>query len=146
MALKLLKGVWFLSMVASLAVLLYVYASLPQEVVIQDEGNAQVAVSNEVIFYFVMILMAITNALVYVFAKMFKDRMALRTWFYGLITTLNIFFVVALNFIALFNSAEKFDYQRISFIIYGSVALMILWVCTWPVYLLFKGSNSKQMI
>ena len=40
MALKLLKGVWFLSMLAALATLLYVYAGLPQEVVVQEGDGA----------------------------------------------------------------------------------------------------------
>jgi hypothetical protein len=144
MALKLLKGVWFLSMAVALGVLLYVYASLPQEVVIQDEPDGPVSVSNETVFYTAMVLMAIANVLVYVIGKVFKANIALRTWFHGLVTTLNVFFIVGLNFIALFNSNERYDYQRISFIIYGSVALMLLWAFAWPVYLIFRRTNFKQ--
>ena len=142
MALKLLKGVWFLSMVVALGVLLYVYASLPQAVIIQEASEGPVSVSNETFFYTVMALMAITNVLVYVVGKVFKTNIALRTWFHGLVTTLNIFFIVGLNFIALFNSNERYDYQRLSFVIYGSVALMVLCACVWPVYLLFRRSQS----
>lgn len=146
MALKLLKAIWFLSMVGALGALLYVYASLPQDVVVQDAGEAKVSISNEIFFYVMMILMAVTNVMVYIIAKVFKGNEDLRTWFYGLITTLNIFFVIGLNFISLYNSSERFDYNRIAFVIYGSLALVILWAVSWPLYIIFKEKNSKLLI
>ena len=146
MVLKLLKAVWFLSMLATLGALLYVYASLPQEVLIQDDTDAKVAISNELFFYIGMVLIAVSNAMVYVIAKVFKTNEELRTWFYGLIITLNIFFIIGMNFISLYNSAEKFDYDRLAFIIYGSLGLMVLCAVAWPVYLVFKRTNIKFLI
>ena len=146
MVLKLLKAVWFLSMLATLVALLYVYASLPQEVLVQDDTDAKVAISNELFFYIAMVLIAVSNAMVYVMAKVFKTNEELRTWFYGLIIALNIFFIIGMNFISLYNSTEKFDYDRISLIIYGSLALIILWASAWPVYAIFKRSNLKSLI
>ena len=146
MVLKLLKAIWFLSMLATLGALLYVYASLPQEVLVQDDTDAKVAISNELFFYIAMVLIAVSNAMVYVMAKVFKTNEDLRTWFYGLIIALNIFFIVGMNFISLYNSAEKFDYDRIALIIYGSLALIILWASAWPVYAIFKRSNLKSLI
>ena len=146
MVLKLLKAIWFLSMLVTLGALLFVYASLPQEVLVQDDTEARVAISNELFFYLAMLLIAISNALVFVMAKVFKTNEELRTWFYGLIITLNIFFIIGMNFISLYNSAEKFDYDRIALIIYGSLALIILWASAWPVYAIFKRSNLKSLI
>ena len=146
MALKLIKGVWFLSMLVALVALLYVYAGLPQEVIVQDEGGERVAISNEAFFYIVMFLMAIANAMVYAMAKVFKNNEDLRTWFYGLVTTLNIFFVIGMNMVSLYNSNEKYDFARIDFIIYGSVALIIVWAISWPIYSLFKRLISKPSI
>jgi hypothetical protein len=146
MALKLLKALWFLSMLATLGALLYVYASLPQEVLVQDDTDAKVAISNELFFYIAMVLIAVSNAMVYVMAKVFKANEELRTWFYGLIIALNIFFIIGMNFISLYNSAEKFDYDRIALIIYGSLALIVLWAVAWPVYAIFKGSGLKLLI
>jgi len=146
MVLKLLKAVWFLSMLATLGALLFVYASLPQEVLVQDDTEARVAISNELFFYLAMLLIAISNALVYVMAKVFKTNEELRAWFYGLIITLNIFFIIGMNFISLYNSEEKFDYDRIALIIYGSLALIILWAAAWPVYVIFKRSSLKSLI
>ncbi len=146
MVLKLLKAVWFLSMLVTLGALLYVYASLPQEVLVQDDTDTKVAISNELFFYIAMVLIAVSNAMVYVMARVFKTNEELRTWFYGLIIALNIFFIIGMNFISLYNSAEKFDYDRIALIIYGSLALIILWASAWPVYAIFKRSNLKSLI
>lgn len=146
MVLKLLKAIWFLSMLATLGALLFVYASLPQEVLVQDDIEARVAISNELFFYLAMLLIVISNALVFVMAKVFKTNEELRAWFFGLIITLNIFFIIGMNFISLYNSEEKFDYDRIAVIIYGSLALIILWAVAWPVYVIFKRSSLKSLI
>ena len=146
MVLKLLKAIWFLSMLVTLVALLFVYASLPQEVLVQDDTEARVAISNEVFFYLAMALIAVSNALVFVIAKVFKTNEDLRAWFFGLIITLNIFFIIGMNFISLYNSEEKFDYDRIAVIIYGSLGLIILWTVAWPVYAIFKRSSLKSLI
>ena len=146
MVLKLLKAIWFLSMLVTLGALLFVYASLPQEVLVQDDTEARVAISNELFFYLAMLLIAVSNALVFVMAKVFKTNEELRAWFFGLIITLNIFFIIGMNFISLYNSEEKYDYDRIAVIIYGSLALIILWAVAWPVYVIFKRSNLKSLI
>ena len=146
MVLKLLKAIWFLSMLVTLGALLFVYASLPQEVLVQDDTEARVAISNELFFYLAMLLIAVSNALVFVMAKVFKTNEELRAWFFGLIIALNIFFIIGMNFISLYNSEEKYDYDRIAVIIYGSLALIILWAVAWPVYVIFKRSSLKSLI
>jgi hypothetical protein len=146
MVLKLLKAIWFLSMLVTLGALLFVYASLPQEVLVQDDTEARVAISNELFFYLAMTLIAVSNALVFVMAKVFKSNEDLRAWFFGLIIALNIFFIIGMNFISLYNSEEKFDYDRIAVIIYGSLGLIILWTVAWPVYAIFKRSSLKSLI
>jgi hypothetical protein len=146
MVLKLLKAIWFLSMLATLGALLYVYASLPQEVLVQDDTDARVAISSELFFYLAMVFIAVSNAMVYVMAKVFKSNDDLRTWFYGLVITLNIFFIIGMNFISLYNSAEKYDYDRIALILYGSLGLIILWAAAWPVYAIFKRSILKLLV
>ncbi len=146
MALKISKGVWFLSMVAALLALLYVYASLPQEVLVQDDAGERVSLSNEVFFYIAMTLIAVMNVMVFIIAKVFKANEELRTWFNGLVTTLNLFLIIGMNFISLYNSNERFDFERIAFIIYGSLGLIVLWAAAWPVLYFFRRFNSKLMI
>jgi hypothetical protein len=146
MALKVLKGVWFLSMIVALGVLLYVYASLPQRVIIQDEIEGPISVSNETVFYLTMLLMVVTNVLVFVVSRVLNRDVPLRTWFYGLITTLNLFFVVGLIYVSLFNTQLREEgLGQIAIVIYGSIALMVLWALAWPIYLLLRRLSPKQL-
>jgi len=146
MALKLLKGVWFLSMFVALLALLYIYAGLPQAVIIQEKDGAPVSISNDAFFYTLMALLGLANVLTYIMAKLYKKATDLRAWFYGLIATINFFFIVGMNLISLYNSGERFEYQRIEFLIYGSIALIILWASLWPIFALFKKLNGKPAI
>ena len=146
MALKLLKGVWFLSMFVALLVLLYIYAGLPQAVIIQEENGAPVSISNDAFFYILMALLVIANVLTYIMAKLYKTATDFRAWFYGLIATMNLFFIIGMNLISLYNSGERFEYQRIQFVIYGSLALIILWASLWPLFALFKRLSAKPTI
>lgn len=146
MMLKVFKSIWFLSLLAVLAVLLYVYASLPEQVMIQEEATGIVYLSREAFFYAVTGLVALVNVLVYIIAKMFRKQETFRAWFHGLIVTLNIFFIIGLSFINVFNSNERFDYGRIGFVIYGSVALIIAWAAAWPFYSLYRKISTKPTI
>ncbi|HTE33479.1 MAG TPA: hypothetical protein VK666_24020 [Chryseolinea sp.] len=144
MGVKIFKAVWFLSMLAALADLLVTYASLPATVVIYDDGIAPYALSRDNFFYMMTALMAVVNAMVFIATKVFKNDVDFRTWFFGLVITLNIFFIITLNFVGLFNSGERFDYQRIDFIIYGSIGLFLVWAAGWPFYSLYKRLFIKQ--
>jgi hypothetical protein len=84
--------------------------------------------------------------MVYFVAKMYSKDNAFRIWFYGLIITLNIFFVVALSLLNTFNSGEHFKYNNIDFIIYGSVSLIVLWALAWPFYFLYRKISTKQTV
>lgn len=146
MVLKVFKAVWFLSVLVVLASLLWVYASLPERVVVQETIQGRIDIDRNTFFYIVMTILALCNALVYAAARLFRDQEEFRTWFYGFIISLNIFFIVGMSLINLYNSAEHFDYSRIGFVIYGSVLLVIGWTMSWPVYKIFKGTTAKQVV
>jgi hypothetical protein len=144
MILKIFKSLWFLSMLALLAALLYIYASLPESVVVQEDGPAIVTLSRDSFFYMVLALIILINVLVYVVKKFFLREESLRAWFHGLIITINIFFIVALFLINSYNSGERFDYSSIGFVVYGSVLLVIGWAAAWPIYQLLKRLSPKS--
>jgi len=138
MGLKIFKALWFLSMLAALANLLYVYASLPERVLIQDAGVSSVSVGREGLFYTVTFIIAFINGMVYLISGVYKKDLDFRAWFHGLVTTLNLFFIVSLSFVALFNSGEKYAYSEIDFIIFGSIGLFVLWALAWPFYAIYR--------
>jgi len=144
MGLKILKGIWFLSVIVVVIHALYVYASLPEHVVIQEEATGMTAIGRDAFFYGTIAFIILTNALVFLIAKVFAHRPDFRTWFYGFMVVLNAFFVMSLSFISLYNSHEKFDYSRIDFAIYGSVILIVVWALVWPVYSLYRKFAVKS--
>ena len=145
MALKIFRGVWFLSMLAVLANLMYVYAGLPEEISLATDTDT-FTIGKEPFFYTALIMIAIANALVYLFSKKLMPREDFRAWLHGFVVTLNIFFIIGLSFIGLYNSSERFDFSRIGFIIYSSVGLVVLWVISWPFYLIGKKFGAKQVV
>jgi len=137
---------WFLSVLVLFATLLYGYAGWGEELVVQEEGENTVSMSREVFFYVMVGVFAIVNVLVYLVSRMFAKDEDFRAWFHGLVITINIFFIIAINLIGLYNSAEKFDYNRIGFIIYGSVGLVVAWAIAWPVYIFYRKFFVKQVV
>jgi hypothetical protein len=144
MGLKIFKAVWFLSVIAVLANLLYIYAGFPGEtVVIREEGLVNTSISKETFFYLALLSLTVVNVTVYLVAKAIPNDLDTRAWFHGLVITLNIFFVVAFSLIGLVNSAEHYDYSRIGFTIYGSVTLFVAWAISWPIYKIFTRLTAK---
>lgn len=146
MILKIFKSLWFLSLLALLAALLYVYAALPESVVVQEDGPAIVTLSRDMFFYIVLAFIILINVLVYAVKRFFLRDESLRAWFHGLIITINIFFIVGLFLISSYNSGERFRFESIGFVIYGSVGLVLAWAAAWPVYQIFRRSSSKSHV
>lgn len=134
MAFKIFKVIWFFSTLALIADFMYVYASLPDPVIVYESTRA-ISATKEILFYVALAIIALANASVFAVTRIFPEKdNEFKAWFYGLIVCANLFFVVGLSFISLYNSTEKFDYQRIGFIIYGSIVLLLLWTIAWPIY------------
>jgi uncharacterized membrane protein YhdT len=146
MILKIFKAVWFFSLLGVLIVFMYVYASLPENVILQESGSIK-SISREALFYTVLALLALINMLVFIFSKLYsRGDDDFLSWFYGQIITLNLFFITALCYTSLYNSSEKFDYSRIGWIINGSVIIMIVWALGWPVYSVLRKIMNKQTV
>jgi cytochrome c biogenesis factor len=146
MGLKIFKAIWFLSMIAVLANVLYIYAGLPETVLIEDAGPNSLSIGKETFFYIITPMVAFINAMVYLVSSVFRKDLDFRAWFHGLIVTLNIFFIIALSFIGLYNSGERYEYRSIDFVIYGSIALIVIWAMGWPVYSLFRKLKHKELV
>ena len=146
MIVKVFKGVWFLSLMATMAAFLYVYASLPESIVVQ-EGEVAQSISRNGLFYATLALLGVFNALVFIVTRLYADSNEyLKAWFYGLVVFLNVFFVVALQFLNLYNSQEKFNYDSIGYIIYGSIAVVVLWSSLWPLYFIIQKISNKSIV
>jgi uncharacterized membrane protein len=144
MILRVFKAVWFLSLLAVLANLMYVYAGLPEQVSVAEKAGATSHLMHkEALFYSALAFIAILNLLVYLFSKSITPDENFRAWLHGLVITLNLFFIVGFSFIGVYNSAERFDYSAIGSIIYGSIVLVVLWALSWPVYSIGRRIFAK---
>ncbi|HEX5170713.1 MAG TPA: hypothetical protein VFW11_16180 [Cyclobacteriaceae bacterium] len=142
--LRIFKTVWFLSLIATAAVLLYGYASLHEQVGVYENGTEILQITRDAFFYIVLGFIAMINVLVFVMAKIVAQNLDFRIWFFGLIVTFNIFVIVGVSFVALYNSGEVYDYRRLEAIIYGSIALFSIWTVGWPFYMGYKRFLSKS--
>lgn len=144
MVVKIFKAVWFLSLLAAVAVLLYVYASYPDIIQLSEGGEG---ITRDGLFYVALALLGILNALVFLVNRLMPSQDPLfHSWFYGLIVFFNLFMIVALEFFNLYNSQERFDYARIGYIIYGSVAMIILWASLWPIARITRSMGAHQSV
>ena len=146
MVLKIFKAIWFLSVLALFARLLFAYAGWQDELVIQEDAGERLLIGKEALFYALTITIVLINVVVYIFGRLFMNQEQLRTWIHLLITSINIFFIVAISLIGVYNSYEKFDYQSINFIVYGSIGLIVLVALAWPVYTFFQKFFIKQAV
>lgn len=138
------RAAWFLSVLVLLANLLYVYASLPEDVIVQEDER--ISISRESLFYGAMITILAINSLVYIFKTMFEEGENLRSWFHGLVITINIFFIVALHALNVYNNSEMFNHDVVPFYVAGSLALVILWAALWPLYYIVQKFLIKQVV
>ena len=148
MIVKIFKGVWFLSLLATLAVFLYVYASLPEEIQLRaGEAVSPLSISRNGLFYITLGILSFLNILAFIFARLYRQNNELLTaWFYGLVAFLHLFLIVALQFFNLYNSQENFDYSRLGLIIYTSIALVVVWFLIWPIYQIYERVFSKPTV
>ncbi len=146
MALKILKVIWVFSLLTVLGIFMYVYASLPETVIV-NENPQTVTLSKASLFYIVLAVIAIANALVFVVSRIYSEKEShFKAWFYGMTACANLFFVIGLSFVSLYNSGEKYDFGRLGVIIYGSVGLLLVWAISWPVYRSVQKFLRKQPV
>ena len=145
MMVKIFKGIWSVSLLAVVAGLLYAYASFPETVQL-GEGQ-EGAISRNGLFYTVLGLLGAFNVMIFVVNRLMAPADEFfQAWFYGLIVFFNLFVLVAVQFFSLYNSQEKFDYTAIGYIIYGSVALVVLWASLWPLVRIIRVFRAKRQV
>lgn len=136
------RVVWFLSALVVLANLLYVYAGLPETVIVQDSAP----IGRELLFYIMLGCFVGVNMLVYLLKMLYHEAEELRAWFHGLIITINIFAIISMQAISVYNSGEMFDQSRIGIFLTGSISFVLLWALSWPVYLIFQKFFIKPSV
>lgn len=145
MAFKVFKVIWVFSLLGLVADFMYIYASWPETVTV-FESTKTFSLTREALFYIVLAVIALVNMLVFVITRIFpEEKIDFKSWFYGLVICFNLFFVVAISFIGVYNSGERFRYEEIGAAIYGSVILLLVWAIAWPVYRIYSMMSKKAI-
>lgn len=143
---RLVKYFWFLSMFIFLVALLYVYAYLPGMVGIQadPQGYVNEFVSRSTFFYVSVGIFLVANISLYVLKRMLETiwergssaggtisaRQSMRKdvadWLLGFAAAINIFFVLILVYLAIFNNSEDMNQGMYAPLVYGGPVLMAI--------------------
>ncbi len=141
MIVKILRAVWFFSLLLLLALFFYSYAGWPDPLVL-DESLSPITISKDGLFYSILLCVGFTSVLAFGVGRWKQGRESFRSWFFGLITCFHLFAGMSINFISIFNSSEKFDFGRLAVVIYGSLILMLAWAASWPLIYFFGKKKS----
>lgn len=144
--LGLLRG---LSTVILLFVLMYVYANMPENVALSTDeaGLKSDYISRPYFFFGALGLAVFANLILYAFgqlaAKAYSSDIRsqrIKLWTDGLGLFMNLFFVMILFFFNAFNGGERFDFSYLSYPIYISLGLVVIWALSLIPILLIRKS------
>ncbi len=143
MTFKILNAFRILSIILLVVVFFYSYAGLPEQVLVllDEKSNPLHYMGKDAFFYSTLVFFIIANALFYALAFISNKSVSKMAQLMGkhvllLVIIINIFFCVALTFIAILNGKENFDYSSFAPFIYSSFALFVLWALAFIISLL----------
>lgn len=148
--LRFIKFGWSVSVVSALAVLLYVYAGLPQLVIYNfDSSFLSKTVDKEVFFYISLGFLAIVNFISFAISKNINYRQEgikelLKKWVLSFALVLNIFYIIIMNMVFLINSQEKFDFDHFGWLVYLSLGLLFVWILALPFLIIRAIARFKK--
>ncbi|WP_422358965.1 hypothetical protein [Reichenbachiella sp.] len=150
---KVVKLLYTLSIFVFLAVLLYVYAFLPNQIGIFFDagGNATISMHRADFFYSALGLFILTNGSILLYRRMnrghlnlgkseFEDMTTAETiyhWLNGLSFVINVIYIFSIMFVGMYHNSEHFDITNYVALIYIGPILLAGWIF-WFIYLQFS--------
>jgi hypothetical protein len=62
------------------------------------------------------------------------------------VITINIFIVISMQAVNVYNSAEAYDHVRMVYILSGALILILVWAAIWPLYLVYQKIFLKHAV
>ena len=136
---KLIKALWFATLIATSAFLLFVYAGFTEEQLILIT-NSSTGIDRETFFFGTLGWIMISNFTFYVLQWRLRKNDSnfsefTKGWLMGLAAGFNFFLIVCLSFVQVFNGGENFNFDSIGYLIFISLGLIVLWTLALPIYL-----------
>ena len=137
---RLVKAFWFVTLLTSLSVMLYVYAALPEIITFDLFANGS-TFDREIYFYVALAILSLSNFSFYALSRHMKYKTEsintiMINWQLSLAGILNFFYIVAMLFLFLINSGEDFNYNNFGYLVFVSLGLVVIWVFVLPVLLI----------
>jgi hypothetical protein len=129
---KLIKFFRIISLGIFLAILLYIYAVLPERVLIFKEGTYSHYMTKDTFFYSTLGVFFFVNVLIFAAIYFLRGflysnlRVMVISWLNGFSTVLNLFFGLAILAILVINIGSSNVYAGAFF--YGGLSLVFIWL------------------
>lgn len=154
---RMIKFIWLVSIFLFLVILLWVYAYLPAQVGVMANpgGAADTFISKNIFFYLSIGMFLLVNGVLFVMHKMLMPaslhayrrnpvlspkealRADLASWMFGFAAALNIFFILGIYFLSVFNNPEGLELAYYGVLVFAGPVLIIGMLLV-LVYLFFK--------
>jgi len=140
---KIISVFFSASIVLFLAVLMIVYAFMPESagILFNDKGDRIQEISRDTFFYATLIGFVLFQLLFYLFIvnvlnKKFNTskKINMSIWFKGMFLAINFFFILMLIFIGLANNAIDYTFTSIEYISFLGPGLIVVWLLIFPIF------------
>lgn len=137
---RLIKALWYVSLIVTSAYLLFVYAGFREDQLIFI-NNRLAGVGREIFFFVSLGIITVLNFVLYILSWNLRKRESdlvefVKGWLMGLGVVVNFFLIMVFSFLQVFNGGEQFDYSNFGYLIYFSLTLIFLWVLAMPIYII----------
>lgn len=141
---RLIKFTWFITALLFLGVLLWEYSYLPLNVGVLpgEDGETSGFISRENFFYIALAIFSFTNALLFGLRKLILRNMEqtgkresagraglkqdLSDWMLGFAASLNLFFMLGLIYLGVYNNSDGINLGHYGPVVYGGPVLVII--------------------
>ncbi|UXX78585.1 hypothetical protein N7E81_14585 [Reichenbachiella carrageenanivorans] len=147
---KITKLLYTLSIFIFLAMLLYVYAFLPEQfgIFFDGSGKASIMIGRTDFFYAALGLFVLTNGAILLYRRMNRGSLNLSKtsfdemsapeivyhWLNGLSFVINVIYIFSIMFVGMYHNSEHFDIANYAALIYIGPVLLAGWIF-WFIYL-----------
>lgn len=159
---RLVKFFWYISIIVFLITLLFVYAYLPGRVGVHADpaGIPDYYIDKATFFYTSIALFLLANIPLFILRRLLQKHWAeshvatqksvgrlslqkdLSNWLLSLATALNIFFIIGVVYLGIFNNAEGLDMWKFAPVVYaGPLLIGILFIVL--LYIFFKKRPAR---
>lgn len=143
---RLIKALWFTTLLALAAFLLFVYAGFREDQIIYISDGLS-GVGKEIFFFLSLFGIVLVNFTLYTMNWQLRKRdnhysEFMKGWLLGLAAGLNFFLIVVLSFVQVYNGGENFDYAYFGYLIFISLGVIIIISASLPIFMIRQKFSS----